>query len=76
MGKGGRKGGTEDKTVDRIDRARPQESKSDPKFWDYLKMVEDWAGRHHFAYTEAEVKQAWASGQWVEDFILAKCKRR
>jgi hypothetical protein len=76
MGKGGRKGGTEDRVQEKIDRTRGQDRDSDPGFWPYLKMVEDWATRHNFSYTEPEVKQAWTSGQWVEDFILGKCKRR
>lgn len=76
MGKGGRKGGTEDKVQDRIDRSRGKEQDSDPGFWPYLKMVEDWSKRHGFFYTEQEVKQAWSSGEWVEEFILGKCKRK
>jgi len=76
MGKGGRKGGTEDKVQDRIDKSRRAEPDPGKEFWTYLQMVQDWAKRHNFSYTELEVKQAWASGQWAEDFILAKCKRR
>jgi hypothetical protein len=76
MGKGGRKGGTEDRTVERIDRSSPRESSGDRDFWDYLAEVSAWSGRHGFGYTETEVKQAWSSGKAVEDFILAKCRRR
>ena len=76
MGRGSRKGGTEDKVQDRIDRNLGQSPDSGREFWAYLKMVEDWAARHGFGYTEAEVNKAWASGQAPEEFILGKCRRK
>jgi hypothetical protein len=76
MGRGSRKGGTEDKAMDRIDRGRGRDTDSGREFWAYLKMVEEWAARHGFNYTEAEVNKAWSSGQEPEEFILGKCRRK
>lgn len=76
MGKGGRKGGTEERTLDRIDRGGLDQQESNQDFWAYLETVEDLAKRHKFSWTETEAKQAWRDGVYVEDFILRKCGRR
>jgi hypothetical protein len=76
MGKGGRKGGTEERQLDRIDRADKDKHRSNREFWAYLETVEDLAKRHKFSWTEREAQQAWLDGICVEDYILKKCGRR